>query len=126
MQAEILSTFNVGTRIMRMSKTLVIINTLFLCGLTSNVQAVDDYTVELYELYCKACHTVEGAATPIAFSPNDWSKRLKQGLDGLVDSAINGVGNMPAQGLCQECTYEDFEDLINYMVSPKPVSSLQK
>lgn len=80
--------------------------------------AADEYTAELYDLYCKSCHSVSGAGVPVAFKKNDWDKRLKKGFEKVVDNAINGIGNMPAQGLCQECTYEDFEDLISYMADP--------
>jgi len=80
--------------------------------------AVDEYTTELYDTYCKACHSVSGAGVPVAFNKPDWDKRLANGLDAVVNNAVNGIGNMPAQGLCQECMYEDFEDLINYMADP--------
>jgi len=81
--------------------------------------AADEYTAELYDTYCKACHSVSGAGVPIAFNKADWDKRLEQGMDAVVDNAITGIGNMPAQGLCQECMYEDFEDLVNYMADPE-------
>jgi len=81
----------------------------------TSAYAADDYTIELYETYCKACHIVAGANAPAAFDEQAWQKRLEDGLDALVNKAISGIGNMPAQGSCMECTYEDFEDLINYM-----------
>jgi len=79
--------------------------------------ATDPYTVELYETYCQACHSVASANTPVAFDQKAWSKRLEGGMAELVNSAIVGIGNMPAQGSCMECAYEDFEDLISYMAS---------
>jgi len=79
--------------------------------------AADDYTVELYQTYCHACHTNAGANVPVAFDEKEWRARLKPGLESLVNNAINGKGNMPPQGSCMECTYEDFEDLINYMAN---------
>jgi len=65
---------------------------------------------------------VPGANIPVSFNQEHWNKRLEKGMDALIDGAVNGIGNMPAQGLCQECTYEDFEDLINYMAQPKTAS----
>jgi cytochrome c5 len=81
--------------------------------------ATDEYTVELYDTYCKACHSVAGAGVPVAFKSSDWEKRIAKGFDQVVNNAINGVGNMPAQGSCQECVYQDFEDLVNYMSTAK-------
>jgi cytochrome c5 len=86
---------------------------------TSSAFATNEYTVELYETYCKACHSVAGAGVPVAFKLSDWEKRIEKGFDKVVMSAINGVGNMPAQGSCQECVYEDFEDLVTYMSNVK-------
>jgi len=84
-----------------------------------SVSAADEYTVELYDTYCKACHSIAGAGAPVAFVKDDWDQRMKRGLETLVNNAVNGIGNMPAQGLCQECTYEDFEDLVIYMSTVK-------
>lgn len=77
--------------------------------------ATDEYTIELYQTYCKACHSVAGAGVPVAFKQNDWDKVMTKGFDSVVNNAINGFGNMPAQGSCQECAYQDFEDLVTYM-----------
>lgn len=91
-----------------------------LAGLLSfNVMAADEYTVELYETYCVACHASPGADVPVAFKEQDWEKRLNAGLDKVVSNAINGIGNMPAQGFCMECVYEDFEELVRYMSKSK-------
>lgn len=90
------------------------------CCSISHAQAVDDYVLELYDTYCMACHSIEGTGAPISFDTNQWRGKLDEGIDPLVNNAITGVGNMPAQGGCMECSYEDFEDLINYMTQAKP------
>jgi cytochrome c5 len=84
-----------------------------------NVYAQDEYTAELYESYCQACHTAFGSDAPRAFDDSIWSSRLERGLDVVVGSAVEGFGNMPAMGSCMECTYEDMEDLVRYMSQPK-------
>lgn len=89
--------------------------TLLLFALTSiSLAQADDYTVELYNLYCKACHGVKGSGAPLAFS-SEWKPYLKLGTDTLVNNAITGIRNMPAMGTCSECEVEDLEDLITYM-----------
>lgn len=79
----------------------------------------DEYVVELYDTYCSSCHSLEGTGAPIAFNPAQWNESLSQGQEQVVNNAITGIGNMPAQGGCMECAYEDFEDLVNYMSHPK-------
>ncbi len=76
--------------------------------------ATDDYTIELYDIYCSACHGVGVSGAPTAFS-DEWRDRVDQGMDTLVSHAINGIGNMPAMGTCVECTEDDLRDIIQYM-----------
>ena len=80
----------------------------------SSAVATDDYTIELYDLYCSSCHGVGVSGAPAAFS-EEWRSRVEQGMDTLVNHAIQGVGNMPAMGTCAECTEDDIRDLIRYM-----------
>ncbi|ASP40680.1 cytochrome c5 family protein [Bacterioplanes sanyensis] len=84
-----------------------------LCG-ANTASAVDDYTVELYEIYCTACHGVGLSGAPLAFS-DEWQDRLDKGMDVLISHTINGIGNMPAMGTCGECNEDDLRDLIQYM-----------
>ena len=91
---------------------------LLLCTLSPLSQATDDYTVELYDLYCTTCHAVEASGAPQAFT-DEWQERLDKGMENLVNNAITGIGNMPAMGTCVECSAEDMEDLIRYMAEEK-------
>ncbi|MAK90305.1 MAG: hypothetical protein CMI08_00155 [Oceanospirillaceae bacterium] len=76
--------------------------------------AVDDYTVELYDIYCTACHAVKASGAPQAFT-SEWHDRLDKGMETLVNHAINGIGNMPPMGTCVECSADDLHDIIQYM-----------
>lgn len=93
------------------------------CLTTFDALAVDPYVADLYKNYCQACHTVKETGAPQTFDTAEWQKRLKKGQDTLVNNAILGMGSMPAQGGCQECTYEDFEDLIRLMASEEELNS---
>lgn len=92
-----------------------------LISLTSTVaMAVDDYTMELFGLYCQACHTTVSSRAPQSHDVSDWKKRTEEKtLAGLVENAISGVGNMPPMGMCNECEAQDLEDIITYMSQPK-------
>lgn len=89
-----------------------------LCLISPLTLATDDYTIELYDLYCTACHAVEASGAPQAFT-DEWEDVLDKGMEETVNNAIAGTGNMPAMGTCVECTPEDMEALIQYMATEK-------
>jgi cytochrome c5 len=76
-----------------------------------------DSTKELYTLYCSSCHAVKNAEAPEAFNAPIWKKRMSKGTDAVLANVIKGVGNMPPQGTCFECTQDDLRKLIRYMSS---------
>lgn len=86
--------------------------------LTQAAQADDDYTTELYEIYCQSCHSAKVAGAPKSFS-SDWKARNKKGIKVLVNHAISGYKNMPPMGTCAECTPDDIKNLILYMSKEK-------
>lgn len=53
---------------------------------------------QLYQSACLACHTTGAAGAPKIGVAAEWTERLAKGLDGLVTSAINGIGAMPPRG----------------------------
>lgn len=53
---------------------------------------------EMYQGACLACHTTGAAGAPKIGDPSAWTDRLGKGVDGLVTSAINGIGAMPPRG----------------------------
>ena len=47
---------------------------------------------------CSSCHGAGILGAPKVKNDADWVERNKKGLEGLVTSAIAGIGNMPARG----------------------------
>ncbi len=94
------------------AQTIGLITSLFFI---TNARAVDDYTVELYEIYCHACHSASSSGAPQTFDRSAWEKVLKKGKYQVIENAVMGTGNMPPSGSCMECSYEDLEDLVDYM-----------
>ena len=92
-----------------------ILTALLLVTVLPATHANDDYTRELYELYCQACHGAAVSGAPRSFS-REWQPWLKKGLPQMVENAIRGTGNMPAMGTCNECGPQELEDLIRYMI----------
>ena len=53
---------------------------------------------EVYSAQCSACHATGAAGAPKFGDAAAWGPRIKQGLDGLTNSALKGKGAMGAQG----------------------------
>ena len=56
----------------------------------------------VYKTSCATCHTSGVANAPVLGNVDDWGKRIEQGIDTLVEHAIQGFsgssGTMPAKG----------------------------
>lgn len=61
---------------------------------------------QVYLAQCTACHSAGAAGAPKSGDAAAWGPRLKQGYDGLLNSALKGKGAMGAQGGGE---YSDFE-----------------
>ena len=53
---------------------------------------------ETYQAACAMCHSSGVAGAPVTGDAAQWKDRLAKGLDVLDQSAINGIGAMPAKG----------------------------
>ncbi len=62
---------------------------------------------DIVEHYCATCHAEKPLiplGAPRMGVPKDWSPRLKQGLNKLLQHTEEGIGLMPARGGCFECS----------------------
>lgn len=94
-------------------KKLAVIVAFFSVILSSQVNAAD-----IEAKYGKACATCHGAGVLGAPKKGDaaaWQPRVKQGTETLLSHVKNGYKNMPAKGLCNDCSDADYIALINYM-----------
>ncbi len=66
---------------------------------------------------CKACHAGGLNNAPILGNKKMWEPRAAQGLDTLVEHAINGFELMPAKGGNDTLTDEEIRQAIKYMLS---------
>ncbi|PCJ15909.1 MAG: cytochrome c5 family protein [Gammaproteobacteria bacterium] len=81
-------------------------------SLTVSASAIEDK----YNTTCFACHGTGAAGAPVAHDAKAWSPRLEKGMDVLVGSVKRGMGAMPPNGLCNDCSDEQFKGLIEFMV----------
>ena len=71
---------------------------------------------EVYDAACSSCHASGAAGAPKLGDTDAWGDRIDQGLDTLVDHAINGFNAMPAKGGCSDCSDEEIEVAVEYMI----------
>ena len=69
---------------------------------------------------CFACHDTGAAGAPKRGDKAAWEPRIAQGIDTLKKHAIEGFtgksGMMPPRGTCANCSDEEIENAIHYMI----------
>ncbi len=70
---------------------------------------------DLYNTKCAACHA-SGVLNAPKFGTSDWADRAGKGLDTLVSNAINGFNAMPPRGTCADCSDDEINAIVEYMV----------
>ena len=76
----------------------------------------------VYNLGCAACHTAGLAGAPMLANQVPWEGRLEKGLEALTNNAYNGYNAMPAKGLCMDCSLEEIERSVQYMLDSLTVN----
>ena len=76
----------------------------------------------VYNLGCAACHTAGLAGAPMLANQAQWEGRLEKGLETLTNNAYNGYNAMPAKGLCMDCSIEEIERSVQYMLDSLTVN----
>jgi len=69
-----------------------------------------------YQQACFACHATGAANAPKLGDKAAWEPRAAQGIDTLLQTAINGKGAMPPRGTCAACTDDDLKAAILFML----------
>jgi len=77
----------------------------------------------IYNQYCSSCHTTGAGGAPKIGDNVAWAPRLKEGLNSLYKDAINGIGGMPAKGMCLSCTNQEIQYAVNYIISKSTSST---
>ena len=70
---------------------------------------------QIVQAQCSKCHEKGKNGAPKIGDRDAWIPRLKDGLDPLVRSAINGHGAMPARGGLANLTDAELRNAITYM-----------
>jgi cytochrome c5 len=76
---------------------------------------VDRTGEQIYLAQCHKCHETGTGGAPKIGDRAAWIPRVKQGLDAVVRSAINGHGGMPARGGMADLTDSEMRNAVIYM-----------
>lgn len=94
--------------------TLIKIASLATALLLANISHAD--VASTYAKTCGTCHDSGALNAPKRGDKATWDRlKTQKGMDTLVKSTRQGMPQMPAKGLCQTCSDEDFRSLIEYM-----------
>jgi cytochrome c5 len=74
---------------------------------------------QVVKAQCHKCHQDGKGGAPKIGDREAWSKRLNQGIDRAVSSAIHGHGGMPPRGDKADLTDGEVRAAILYMFNPK-------
>jgi cytochrome c5 len=77
---------------------------------------------QIVKAQCSKCHLKGLNGAPKIGDRDAWIPRLKDGLDPVVRSAINGHGAMPARGGLANLSDAEMRDAITYMFNKGRVS----
>ncbi len=87
------------------------------CGTTAAVADTGPLSGEdVYNQFCFACHATGASDAPIFADVEAWAPRIAKGMDELMNSTLNGIGMMPAKGTCMNCSDDDLQAAVDYMV----------
>ncbi|MDT9000665.1 c-type cytochrome [Paucibacter sp. APW11] len=86
-------------------------------ALAERARPADAALAAVYERSCYNCHARAGSGAPLTGDAAGWSPRLAKGRAALLASVQNGLGGMPAQGLCPDCSEAQFSALIDFISS---------
>ena len=70
-----------------------------------------------YEETCHVCHGPGLAGAPKFQDASDWAPRIAEGIEILVQHAIQGYKAMPAKGTCMNCSDAEIKQAVEYMIS---------
>ncbi len=88
---------------------------------STGTAATDGATV--YQTACFACHGTGAAGAPKPGDKAAWTERVKQGLDTLVASAVNGKNAMPPKGGNMSLSEDAIRAAVNHMLSETGLSA---
>jgi len=71
----------------------------------------------VYRQLCSTCHSSGQDQILQLNNPKAWEPRLVQGIEALYQNTLDGIGDMPAKGLCDNCSDVEIRAAVDFMVA---------
>ena len=65
---------------------------------------------------CSGCHDCGGYDAPRLGHPGEWAAVLQREREQVYRRVLEGIGDMPAKGMCYQCSEEQLNDLVDYVL----------
>jgi len=72
---------------------------------------------EIYNTKCAACHASGVANAPKLGDKEAWAPRIESGNEAMMATIMSGKGAMPPKGACGDCSDEDLQAALDYMLT---------
>ncbi len=87
------------------------------CGTTAAAAASGPLSGQaVYDQFCFACHAAGVGGAPLLGDAEQWQPRIDKGMDVLMASTLNGLNAMPAKGTCMNCSDDELQAAVDYML----------
>ena len=68
-------------------------------------------------IFASAWHPLAASAVRVMNADTEaWAPRIAKGMDTLMASTLNGLGMMPAKGTCMNCSDDELQAAVDYIV----------
>ncbi|MBR7887536.1 cytochrome c5 family protein [Marinomonas sp. A79] len=82
----------------------------------SNMANAERSGEKIFYTYCVACHMSGVAGAPKLGSRADWQPHVDKSMETLLKNSISGIKAMPPRGMCSNCTDEEMQSTIQFMI----------
>ena len=85
---------------------------------SSDVVAETRTGVTVFNQFCFSCHAAGVAGAPRLGVKEDWAPRVALVREVMMSNIIEGMPPaMPPKGLCNQCSEEELENALDYMLN---------
>lgn len=97
-------------------KLVVMTSLVMVCLLTSRESLAERSGAKVFNSFCVACHLHGVAGAPKLGSAQDWQPRVEKGMPTLLKHVIEGLNAMPPRGMCSNCSDEELQSAVQFMI----------
>ena len=70
----------------------------------------------VYDAACQLCHAAGVGGAPVLGDAAAWGARADKGMDELMAVTLNGINAMPPRGACMDCSDDELQSAVQYML----------